>query len=190
MTKQFRKFPQSNTEGFSYVFGDDDWTAMEADSVYGAPLPKNIRNLIGLATLIFTLHWDAEHSAPRLDGDTNKHIVRFTKLAEQLRRDLFHPNRSSIFPLVLGSPKNFLECELHKITNEHDDFETFLACLNTIIRVGDVILRKANSEDYGYREGLSWSIWVVLITLIMASNRLPTGIRSDPYRIRQNFTES
>jgi hypothetical protein len=38
-------------------------------------------------------------------------------------------------------------------------------------------------ENYGRRDGDTWNTWVVFITLILDSQHMPTGIRSDPYRV-------
>jgi hypothetical protein len=57
-----------------------------------------------------------------------------------------------------------------------------LACLCSIIETGNIIIRMAEDDNYGLRDGSTWNIWVVLVTMILESHQLPTGIGRDHYR--------
>jgi hypothetical protein len=65
---------------------------------------------------------------------------------------------------------------------DKDHFGVFRICLDALIEYQDLIIHKIESEDYGFREGSTWDIWVVLITCVLRANRLPTGV-GDPYVI-------
>jgi hypothetical protein len=166
---------------------------MEADDVYGHKLPKAARDLISLATLYLTFWWPKEQSAPRLDGPTTNRLRQLVELAEQLRSELFpssrwlpeyqedHRPRSAITKLQLA---------LEQIgESDGQEFEFLLACLNSMVEIGDVILRYPQDMNYGQRDGGTWNMWVVLITLILQSHHLPTGVRAgDPYRVTKRGT--
>jgi hypothetical protein len=181
MAKRFARFVQSPARGHFVVFGDKDWAAMEAEEVYANKLSKEIRDLISLATLYLTFWWPREKTAPRLDGKTTERIGKLLELAEQLRSELFPPHEwIPEYREVPTSPTESLRLQLSKI--DDDTFECFLACLCSIIETGNVIIRMAEDDNYGQRDGRTWNIWVVLLTLICKSHHLPTGIGRDHYR--------
>jgi hypothetical protein len=178
MTKA--KFPRTKTDGHFVVFGDEHWAAMQANTVYGKQLPKKVRDLISLATLLLTLRWAGEQSAPPLGGATAKKIKQITALAEQLRSELFsahmwlpeyqphYRHRTALANLQL---------QLAEV-REGDEFSLLRVCLSSIIETGNLIDQKISNETFGQRPGCAWSLWVVLMTIIMDSHDLPSGIRA------------
>jgi hypothetical protein len=189
MTKRFAKYPESNTHGYYFVFGDKEWDEIESEKVYGVRLSKTVRELVSLATLNLTLWWPREQSAPRLDGATTKRLLQLVMLAEQMRSELFPPHywlpeyQVDFHP---RSAKTGLELNLERI-GDSDHFGLFFSCLNSIIEISDIILRNSDSQDYCLKDGRTWNVWVVLITSIMKANNLPIGIRSDSYRIKADL---
>jgi hypothetical protein len=176
-------FPRSGTNGYFVVFGDEHWIAMEA--VYGNQLPKKIRDLISLATLFLTLTWPEERTAPSLSGDTTKRFNQLIELADQLRSELFSahmwlPNYQpdDLRRTVLDN----LKLRLDEV-RPGDDFDLLRVCLSAVIEIGDAITRKMSDVTFGHQSGRAWSVWVVLMTLIMDSHGLPSGTRgrSSPF---------
>jgi hypothetical protein len=178
MTKA--KFPRTKTDGYFVVFGDEHWAAMEANTVYGRKLPKKVRDLISLATLLLTLRWPGEQSAPPLGGATAKKIKQLTALADQLRSELFSahmwlPNYQPHYRHRTALAN--LQLQLAEV-QEGDDFSLLRVCLSSIIETGNIIDQKISNEPFGQRLGRAWSLWVVLMTIIMNSHNLPSGVRA------------
>jgi hypothetical protein len=179
------KFPRTGINGHFVVFGDEHWLAMEANAVYGQRLSKKIRDLISLATLLLTLMWPEEQASPPLDGPATKRLNQLTGLADQLRSELFSehtwlPNYQPDY-----RPRTALGNLLLQLSElrEGDDLGLFRVCLGSIIEVGDIINAKATQGTFGHQPGRAWSVWIVLMTLIMDSYGLPSGIRglSSPF---------
>jgi hypothetical protein len=178
MTKR-AKFRLSPTEGYYVVFGDDNWAKIESTEVYGHKIPKAARDLISLATLYLTFWLPIEKSAPCLDGPTKERMIALQELATQIRTELF-PEPFSHRPYNLNRTDNIIG-ELQSVADK-DHFGVFRICLDALIEYQDLIIHKIESEDYRFREGSTWDIWVVLITCVLRANRLPTGV-GDPYVI-------
>ena len=193
MSKKFRKLPQGPKLGHFVVFGEDDWTAMESKNVYGHSLPRNVRELVSLSTLYLTLALPLEKSAARLSDEienkssVEQKLARLKKHAEELRVELFSPHHwTSEYqpdrPLALGTR---LALELDEIGgSEADDFDLLRVSLGATIASCDRVLEKV--KGYSNRDGQTWDIWIVLLTLIMKSNQLPYGTRKDAYQIRKD----
>jgi hypothetical protein len=201
MSKKFLKIPQGKTPGYFFVFGPNNWTEIESKEVYGQKFPLKVRELLSLVTLYLTLTLPMEQSAPPLNSSNKKKKSVITTIrelksrAEKLRSELFsahhwaenykphdHPMRVED---RLGLELNLLkeDADIQKPNSEVDGFSLLRFSLGAVIVSCDNILQQINNGSISlYRDGESWDVWVVYLTLIMESHGLNCGTRRETPR--------
>jgi hypothetical protein len=141
-----------------------------------------------------------EKSAPRLGEraakkpDVVQQLKELMTRAEKLRAQLFSSHywaeeyRPDGPPMTLDSR---LRSELAAICDVDedsvaDDFSLLRFSLGATVGSCDNILKKLRSDNFGYKDGETWNIWIALVTLILKFNDLPFGTRKDVYRVLKN----
>jgi hypothetical protein len=164
---------------------------MESENVYGHELPQSVRELLSLATLFLTLYLPVEKSAPRLDERAAKKPNVVQQLKELMTRaQLFSSHywaeeyRPDGPPMTLDSR---LQAELAAICDVDEDsvvndLSLLRFSLGATVGSCDNILKKLRSDEFGYKDGETWNIWIALVTLILKFHDLPFRTRKDVAR--------
>jgi hypothetical protein len=185
MSRKLEKFTLGPQLGYLVVFGDADWEKIE--KAYTHKLSDFARRLISIATLVLTLGLPIERNAPTLAEVTDE-IEKLIERAELLREKLFSPHhwRPEYQPYQLPQrlrDKLIIQLqELDRANIDEDERSVFRISLTGAIESGLMFIERMR-EGGGAHEGNSWDKWVVWLTLVMQAFQLPTGIRSEVYRV-------
>jgi hypothetical protein len=187
MSKKFDKLLPGPQLGYLVVFSSSDWEEMER--AYGQKLTDAARRLISLATLLFTLAFPMESSAPKIGGsaDVLNDMERLIEQAERLRERLYPSHYWKREYEDQMGPRRPLRWRLiEQLQSIDDDNEGSILriLLIGLIESGPEVVGRAR-EDNVAREGRSWDAWIVWLTLIMKAFKLSSGIRSEVYRVRK-----
>jgi len=164
MSKKFDKLLPGPQLGYLVVFSSSDWEEMER--AYGEKLSDAARRLISLATLLFTLAFPMENSAPKISGsaDVLNEMERLIEQAEKLREKLYPSHYWKREYEDQMGPRRPLRWRLiEQLQSIDDDNEGSILriSLTGLIESGPQVVGHAR-EDSVAREGRSWDAWVVL----------------------------
>jgi hypothetical protein len=187
MSKKFHKVLPGPQLGYLVVFSSSDWAEM--DRAYGQKLSDAARRQISLATLLFTLGFPIENSAPKIGGsaDVLNEMERLIEQAERLRERLYPPHYwMREYEEQIGPRKPLRWRLIEQLQSIGDDNESSVLriSLTGLIESGPEVVERAREGNVA-REGNSWNAWVVWLTLTMKAFKLPFGIRSEVYRVRK-----
>lgn len=169
---------------------------MTIERAYGHELPHAARQLISLATLLFTLSFPMEENAPKIGGqkDILVEIDRLVGQAERLRAKLYPSHYwAEEYQTDYVSPLDRrLGEQLELLDGEKDvDASIFRISLTGLIESGLKVIKEAKARKHkDAPEGAAWNEWIVWLTLIVKAFQLPDGIRREVYRVRKGKEEA
>ena len=185
MSKKFDKLLPGPQLGYLVVFSSSDWEELER--AYGQKLSDAARRLISLATLLFTLAFPMENSAPKIGGSADV-LIEMERLIEQTEklRERLYPSHywKREYEDQMGPRRPLRWRLIEQLQSIDDDNESSILriSLTGLIESGPEVVGRAR-EANGAREGKSWDAWVIWLTLIVKAFKLPFGIRNNVYRV-------
>jgi hypothetical protein len=177
MAPRKQRIGHRKSYGEPFTFAEADWSHFE--NHYGHKLNEDVRSLISLATIIFSLRSSPDRDVPRLRPTLTK-LRNLQEAVDSLLPDLIQdgePPKSDLREILDFVSRSKAQVSLFFPIFQFDILAHQLYSLKVICAR---IEKELCDPDYNLGEkNQQWNVWIVMLTLTLQSSNLPTEVRKD-----------